>query len=268
MADNALVPLSMTETRQIRQQQSHRIIKSRLLHTMKPLETLDGIAPEDVLEASPEGEPCKAKVRWIARGDRDPDIFKVDSSSPVVSRDGFFLCLQIIASMKWRLHFADFSQAFMQGGWMKRDEPLYTEQPKEGLPGIEPGILLKVLKTAYGLTDAPAEWNRHIDSKLKQLGYVPSTLDRVYFLHDKNQSGPQALLGVLLLATDDFIDAGTEIHQAKMQELKQMFRLGKWEYSQGRFCGKDVVQNSETGDIHVSQKFYADLKCKQYIKIH
>ena len=44
--------------------------------------------------------------------------------------------LQLIASHRWRLHFADFSQAFMQGGELERDEELYCELPPDGVPGI------------------------------------------------------------------------------------------------------------------------------------
>ena len=65
--------------------------------------------------------------------DKDPDIFRVCASSPVMHRDTFMMGLQAISSMNWRMHFADFSQAFMQGDMLKRDDPLYCEPPERGL---------------------------------------------------------------------------------------------------------------------------------------
>ena len=62
------------EAQLIRQQRSHRIMQSRLLHTAKPVEDEDQLPGDERLNCSPEGTTCKAKTRWIARGDKDPDV--------------------------------------------------------------------------------------------------------------------------------------------------------------------------------------------------
>ena len=38
--------------------------------------------------------------------------------------------LQAISSKQWKMHFADFSQAFMQGDQLQREEPLFCEPPE------------------------------------------------------------------------------------------------------------------------------------------
>ena len=115
----AISVLSPEASRNIRQRLPHRIMRSRLLLTAKPVEDESQLTQDKRVHCAPSGPCCKAKARWIARGDKDPDVFQVESSSPVIARDSFFLGLQIIASHKWRMHFADFSQAFMQGTKLK-----------------------------------------------------------------------------------------------------------------------------------------------------
>ena len=103
------------EAQKIRQHSSNRIMQSRLLHVAKPIDDMIQVDASSVLQCSPVGVPSKAKSRWVARGDKDPDIFNICVSSPVIHRDTFMMGLQAICSKQWRVHFADFSQVFMQG---------------------------------------------------------------------------------------------------------------------------------------------------------
>ena len=170
--NGAISVVAASEAMRIRQQLPHRIMQSRLLHVAKPIDDMSQVEPSQVLNCSPNGVPCKAKTRWVARGDKDPDIFSVCSSSPVIHRDTFMLGLQAISSMQWRIHFADFSQAFMQGDALRREQPLYCEPPERELLGIPPGCLIEIRKTVYGLVHAPFRWNQHLDASLRKLGYT------------------------------------------------------------------------------------------------
>ena len=237
-------------------------MKSRLLHVAKPIDDITQFDSSQILHHGSEEQPCKAKSRWIVRGDRDPDLFSVESTSPVVARDSLFLGLQVISSHQWPLHFADFSQAFMQGGEISRKEPLYCEIPCDQIDGIEPGSLVVVLKTVYGLTDAPYQWNQHLDHALRSLGYKPSILDACLYMLHKDDS----LQGVIMLATDDLISGGTQEHWSRMNQLKEKYRFGKWDFDKGRFCGKDISRQKD-GVIKISQEYYADLKCQSRIKV-
>ena len=201
---------------------------------------------------------------------KDPDIFSVCASSPVIHRDTFMMGLQAISSMQWRIHFADFSQAFMQGDVLRRDQPLYCEPPERTLLGVPPGCLLEIRKTVYGLVDAPYRWNQHLDSALQKLGYRPSILDPcLYMLHSQKEtsrSPNMQLEGVIMVATDDLVSGGNSRHQKLMDQLKLQYKFGKWEYDKGRFCGKDISQN-EDFSIFVTQEYYTEQKCKEKIHI-
>ena len=96
--------------------------------------------------------------------------------------------LQAISSNHCRLHFADFSQAFMQGDQLQREEPLFCEQPEVELLGLPTGCLIEICKTVHGLVDAPSQWNQHLDKLFKSLGYVPSILDPCCYMLHSNEN--------------------------------------------------------------------------------
>ena len=265
LENGAIKVVAASEAMRIRQHLPHRIMQSRLLHVAKPIDDMSQIEPSQVLNCSPSGVPCKAKTRWVARGDKDPDIFSVCASSPVIHRDTFMMGLQAISSMQWRIHFADFSQAFMQGDTLQREQPLYCEPPERTLLGVPPGCLLEIRKTVYGLVDAPFRWNQHLDSSLQKLGYRPSILDPcLYMLHSNEEVA--RLEGIIMVATDDLVSGGNPRHQKLMDQLKAQYKFGKWEYDKGRFCGKDLSQKDDFS-IFVTQEYYAEQKCQEKIHI-
>eukprot|EP00435_Cladocopium_sp_Y103_P035529 s1685_g9.t1 len=265
--NGAIAVIPPHEAQKIRQQQSQRIMQSRLLHVAKPIDDMSQVEPTAVLNCSPSGAPCKAKSRWVARGDKDPDIFRVCASSPVIHRDTFMMGLQAISSQQWRIHFADFSQAFMQGGLLQRDAPLYCEPPERELLGLPPNCLIEIRKTVYGLVDAPFRWNQHLDSTFRSMGYVPSILDPCcYLLHSKDANNCTNLDGIIMVATDDLVSGGNARHHTLMEQLRSQYKFGKWEYDSGRFCGKDLQQHKD-GSIHVSQQYYAEQRCCDRIHI-
>ena len=264
ISNGAIRVLDPIASQRIRQQMPSRIMHSRMLHVAKPLDDPTQVEPNQILHCSPTGTSCKAKSRWIARGDKDPDLFSVCASSPVIHRDTFMLGLQVLASKHWRMHFADFSQAFMQGDGLQREQPLFCEPPMKDLPGVQPGSLIQICKTVYGLVDAPFRWNQHLDQLFKSMGYQPSLLDPCcYMLHSDDNS---TLEGIIMVATDDLISGGNQRHQNLMNEMKQKYKFGKWEHDAGRFCGKDLRQNKDYS-ISISQQYYAETKCQDRIHI-
>ena len=129
--------------------------------------------------------------------------------------------LQAISSKPWRIHFADFSQAFMQGDLLQRHAPLYCEPPGRELLGLSPNCLIEIRKTVYGLLDAPYRWNQHLDATFRALGYTPSILDPCcYLLHSKDSDRPTELDGIIMVATDDLVSRGNGRHEQLMQQLR------------------------------------------------
>ena len=46
----------------------------------------------------------------------------------------------------------------MQGDPQHGDQELYMAQPREGLPGVRQGSLVRILKGVFGLATAPRHW--------------------------------------------------------------------------------------------------------------
>lgn len=93
----ALRPLSIEESRKVRQQHGDRVVPSKLVLTLKCDDT-----GEEVV-----------KARWTARGDRDPDLFSLvregKTQAPTISSNGRFTVLQTIASHRFVMELGDWS---------------------------------------------------------------------------------------------------------------------------------------------------------------
>ena len=90
--------------------------------------------------------------------------------------------LQLTVNFKWthRWRKGDVQTAFLQG--KKRDTDtlgkLYLRQPKSRrLPGVPEGCLLEVLRSVYGLPDAPRAWWEEFTGFLLSLGFTHSRID-------------------------------------------------------------------------------------------
>ena len=251
----AYEPVSLEESAKIRQSQPDKVMESRYVCTAKPLE------PLDVLPAKESGllldwdnqEPCKAKVRHVMKGFSEEGAELLNSTTPQVTREGSMFVAQMIASHRWRLGFMDFTQAFHSGDPINRT--LFCEQPREGVPGMVPGQLIRLLKCWYGLTDGPHSWFMHIRRVLvEDLGYQQSLADPcIFMLFGQNMQ----LHGIIGLATDDLLHGGDSKHLDQMHQLKQRYKLGKFQFDEGRFTGKDFAMDKNF-NIHVTQNAYAN----------
>ena len=123
--------------------QGKRILPSRFVITRKPDEKTGAM---------------KTKCRWCIRGYLDPDLVELQTQSPTVSQEAFMTTLQTCANNNWRIQIADVEGAFLQGDKLQRDKgELYVELPPDGIPGLQKGTLLRVVKAVYGLGDAPTD---------------------------------------------------------------------------------------------------------------
>lgn len=236
----AYQPISLEESARARQEHPEKVMSSRYVYTAKLLEQQEvGAAQLDGLLLDwNSSEPHKAKVRHVMQGYSEDGSEFLNSTTPQITRDGAMFVAQIIASMAWKLGFMDFTQAFHSGDPI--DRLLFAEQPREGMPNMVPGQLIKILKTCYGLTDGPFAWYRHISRVLKELGYEASRADPcLFFLHGPLHQGKRPLLGIIALATDDLLHGGGPEHLERMENLKRRYKMGKYQFENGRFCGKN-----------------------------
>ena len=101
----------------------------------------------------------KAKARLCLQGHLCPDseTGKLQVDSPTIERVSTMIFLHLVVSFGWTKNWCigDISNAFLQGAPLERTEVMYMRQPKQGLSGLVPGQILKLLKPVYGRQDAP-----------------------------------------------------------------------------------------------------------------
>ncbi len=106
--------------------------------------------------------PVRAKARLRAQTFREPLAIRgaLKLGSPTVQRTGLMVFLQLSAIFGWHTHRrkGDITGAFLQGRKQARRGvfgELYLLPPARPLKGVALGSLLRVLKSVYGLPDAP-----------------------------------------------------------------------------------------------------------------
>ena len=251
--------LSLEETKGVLERVPERVLKSRFVYRNKNAGLIDS-----------NGKPLevKAKARLCVQGQNDPDCMtgEVKLDAPTVQHATFLTFLHYVVSFGW-VNFwrnGDISSAFLQGEPCK-GEPLYMFQPERGLPGLEQGRILKLLRPVYGRPDAPRAWYEAISGFImNDMGYERSILDPALFIHRDSNSNPDALL---VLHVDDLMvatDGSVEVEKT-VDMLFKRFPFGEWSLVKDNpngvtYCGKEVNLKDDSGEtvVYMKQKGFVD----------
>ena len=102
------------------------------------------------------------KSRLVLPGHRDPQLGLYRTDAPTTTGLAVLMTACIAVSMDWTGMAFDGTAAFLSG--KKLDREVCVRAPKEGIPAlgdtpaVRPYSLLRILRTAYGLTEAPRAW--------------------------------------------------------------------------------------------------------------
>eukprot|EP00971_Amphidinium_carterae_P298068 5922780-Amphidinium_carterae.1 len=228
--NKGLDPLPVEESLKLRQLHPERIIQSRYHLKWKQVDEEKGVS-------------FVPKARLILKGFQDPDILNLPSSVPSPAMSSINVALAVIAGYGWQAFQADFTQAFLQGKEVER-----------------------FIKEVYGSIAGPSRWRESVVTEILRLGWSMCTTDPCVFvmrgLHpvsdisqkekqrvaavalgeceqvgaeqaNNTQGNSQAVQfspidGILLLLTDDIIEAGEPRHRKAVQELLQTFKTGRY----------------------------------------
>ena len=138
--------------------------------------------------------PPKPKARLCIAGHRDPDLTggDMETEAPTVSKSSLSTLFLIAAQEDWELAAGDVQAAFLNGEESQRG--LYMRQPVRGLPGMQPGQLVEVVKGIFGLATSPRLWWKRLAKELlamdiiidgKKLELEQRPLDSCFFLLKK-----------------------------------------------------------------------------------
>eukprot|EP00971_Amphidinium_carterae_P344931 6485618-Amphidinium_carterae.1 len=246
--NKGLTPMTLQRSFDIYNNKPDRVVKSRLMLRWKPVETETTIIR-------------KPKARWIMLGHQDPDALKLEGRAPSPTLQAVNIFLNIAASRRWEVRQGDLAEAFLQGGPCKRE--LYITLPAEvaNILGLDPRTLCVMEKEIYGSVLAPASWRASLVPIVVSLGWTPCTADECVFIlkdHSSTQSQTTSgiskneyardesselipihdvklaqcasytpIKGLLIILTDDILEAGDSDHCLLVSRLKKKFRFGK-----------------------------------------
>jgi hypothetical protein len=120
-----------------------------------------------------DGKLIKLKARYVAKGyARIAGVEFIDTFAPTATFVLLGLLLTVAAKCNWPVYSFDFVTAYLNS---PIDEEVWV-QPPEGL-NIPKGHACKLKKALHGTKKAARCWCKHLQGKLKQLGYSPSQFD-------------------------------------------------------------------------------------------
>ena len=111
------------------------------------------------------------------------------------------------------------------------------------LPGVPKGALWKLLKGAFGLSDAPRLWWTRLKTFLLKHGCRLSKTDPRLFIYEVNGMTE----GMLATHVDDLLGAGSQKLTQLLDKIDKEFSLGSQEWDKFWHCGRWLEKNYETG---------------------
>ena len=163
------------------------------------------------------GEIYKYKARLNIDGSRQvKGVNYWDTYAPVAAWSTIRLILIMALLGNWHTLQIDFVLAYTQAD-VEYDN-MYMRIPKGfDLGGLDPAqYVLRIRKNIYGQKQAGRVWNKHLVTKLLEVGFTQSKVDLCVFYHGKN---------VYVLYTDDSILAGPDLEELK-RLTKRMEEVG------------------------------------------
>jgi len=171
------------------------------------------------------------------------------------------MTLQASASMRWPIYIGDVEGAFLETAELGEVAPereqkggLFCEQPKDGIPGVPTGALIRIIRPVYGLGDAPWLWQRTVAEAMAELGFLESMVDCcVYHFYENDR-----LAGMCSWHVDDILATGKSVGFLRaMTALRKRFPFGSWKTDVGRFCGTQISRDPVTGIVSLHQAPFA-----------
>ena len=229
-----------------------QILKTRWVLTWKPL---------DAQEQAELGKCRKAKARLVILGFQDPDVEKLGRDAPTLSRDSRALILQLLSSARWEVNSFDIRTAFLRG--TRQDNRVLGIEPPAEMRAklkLQDHEVCELLKSAYGLVNAPLLWYSELKATLLDLGFIMSPFDPCVFVLPRDvktlsEAATTDIHGIIGIHVDDGIGGGDQEFHKKLKCLEAKFPFGSHRKRDMIFTGLHIHQMAN-GEIQVDQKEY------------
>ena len=156
-----------------------RMVKNGVFEVVKRSDLPAGVKPIDSTWACKKKSSGKLRGRLNARGFKQVDGIHYDGTSihsPVTNAVTIRIILTVMLMAMWLAHLTDVNGAFLLGKFTD-GETIYMTIP-QGFKKYYPGdVLLKLLKTLYGLKQAAMAFWRELLKAMRSMGFKRSTAD-------------------------------------------------------------------------------------------
>ena len=126
------------------------------------------------LKRLPDGTPYRYKARYCVRGDMQQEgIDFFETYAPVVQWSTIRLLFSIVLDESWVTRQVDYTNAFAQA---ELKETVHIECPRLFAPKSGKPMVLRLLKSLYGLCQAPKTFYDKPAEGLKERGYTKSPI--------------------------------------------------------------------------------------------
>eukprot|EP00435_Cladocopium_sp_Y103_P019613 s385_g4.t1 len=231
-----------------------QILRSRWVLTWKPLDK--PMEQTDPTAGDTQQVTHKPKARLVILGFEDPQLETLARDSPTMGRDSRSLIFQYAASARWRIKSFDIQTAFLRG--RRQDGRILGMDPPEEMRThmqLKPWECCELLKSAYGLCNAPLLWYEELKGALIGLGFRMSPLDPCVFALPRADG--QGIHGIVGIHVDDGLGAGDEYYTKAIGELESRYPFGSKLDTDFNFTGIHVHQNWD-GSIELDQCKYIE----------
>ena len=223
---------------------TENILRCRWVLTWKDL---------DAIDAAKEGRHKKAKARLVILGYEDPNICDIPRDSPTLQKESRALLFQLCAARKLQIRSFDIKTAFLRGS--RRDTRILGIEPPDELRDklkLQDNEICELLKSAYGLVNAPYLWYQELKETLLSLNFTISPLDPCLFVL-ANEKG--FVHGAIGMHVDDGLCFGDAVFDKALELLEAKFPFGSKREGSFTFTGIQVHQD-QNWNIHLSQEDY------------
>lgn len=192
--------------------------------------------------------PVKYKSRLVAQGyTQRAGVDYSEVFAPVARSQTFRTLLSVASARNMIIKQFDVASAFLNG---TLEEEIYMRPA----PGSDFGDkVYKLHKSIYGLKQAARVWNKALDQKMIEIGFVQSKTDPCLYIYSadgKDCFSIQHVDDLLFAATDESLIIALTSRLSSEFELKDLGRLQ-------HFLGIDVKTTPE-GGFQLSQHGYID----------
>ena len=229
-----------------------------------------GIEAQKTWVLAPELDRAAVKSRWAWRISREANgklkfrarivakgyterygVDYLETFAPTASTKSLMMVLHIAASEDWEIRTMDVSNAYLEAP--APNDHLYMELPTSEVGPSGGKVVVRLLKTLYGLKEAGFEWNRRVDGILRGGGWNRCFADPCVYWKDS----PGGII-LAVIYVDDVIYMGKDISAILGLEslIERNVRQVKLQGEAKKFLGLEITRDRAARTLTVTQASY------------